>query len=106
MRKFIKSLIVMVFSGLLMIIGQPVSADESQETEPQKCVEYLKNCFTPEDYDYIDDFSVLSVNECWLACNRTYTKVGACDFDTCLEMCKVASGHSKIACPIPADPLE
>ena len=95
MKKFIKSVVVIVFSGLLMIIGQPVSADESQETEQQKCMEYLKKCFTPEDYEYIDDFSALSVNECWLACKRTYEKGYGCDFDTCLEMCKVASGHSK-----------
>ncbi len=106
MRKFIKSLIVMVFSGLLTIIGHPVSAGESQETDRQKCVEYLKKCFSPEDYEYLYDFSTLSTNECFVACKSTYTKDDGCDFDMCFEMCKVASGHSKNACPIPADPLE
>ncbi len=76
------------------------------ETEQQKCLEYLKKCFSSEDYEYIGDFSILSINECWVACKSTYDNDFSCDFDTCLEMCKVASGHSKNACPIPADPLE
>jgi len=106
MKKFIKSLIVIMFSGLLIIIGHSISADPSPETEQQKCLEYLKKCFSSEDYEYIGDFSILSINECWVACKSTYDNDFSCDFDTCLEMCKVASGNSKNACPIPADPLE
>jgi hypothetical protein len=106
MKKCIKFSIVTVFAGMLIVIGHSVSADQSQETEQQKCVEYLKKCFSSEDYEYIDDFSTLSTNECWVACKNTYTKVDGCDFDMCFEMCKVASGHSKKACPIPAEPLE
>ena len=106
MKKFIKPLIFIVFSGLLFIIGHPVFADQSQETEQQKCVEYLKKCFSPKDYEYIDDFLTLSTSECFVACKSTYAKVDACDFDMCFEMCKVASGHSKKACPIPADAPE
>jgi hypothetical protein len=106
MKKFIKPLIFIVFSGLLIIVEHPVLADQSQETEQQKCVEYLKKCFSPEDYEYIDDFSTLSTSECFVACKSTYNQVDACDFDLCFEMCKVASGHSKEACPIPADPPE
>jgi hypothetical protein len=41
MKKFIKPLIFIVFSGLLSIVGQPVFADQSQEMEQQKCVEYF-----------------------------------------------------------------
>ena len=106
MKKFIKSFIVIVFAGLAIIIGHPVSADQSQETEQQKCVESLKKCFSPDDYEYLYDFSTLSTNECFVACKSTYDKVDSCDFDICFEMCKVASGNSKKACPIPADPLE
>ena len=106
MKKFIRSFIVIVFTGLLINIGHPVSADQGQETEQQKCVEYLKKCFSPEDYEYIGDFSILSINECWVACKSTYDNVFSCDFDTCLEMCKIASGHSKKACPIPTEPIE
>jgi hypothetical protein len=106
MKKFSKSLIVTVFAGLLIIIGHPVFADQSQETEQQKCVKYLKKCFSPENYEYLYDFSTLSKNDCWLACKRTETKVDGCDFDMCFEMCKVASGYSKEACPIPTEPIE
>ena len=106
MKKFIKSSILMVFAGLLITIAHPLLADQSPETDQQKCVEYLKKCFSPEDYEYIGDISVLSINECWVACKSTYDNDFSCDFDTCLEMCKVASGHSKNACPIPTDPLD
>ena len=106
MKKFFKSLLVVVFTGLLIIIGHQVPADQIQETEQQKCVEYLKKCFSQEDEEYIYDFSTLSTNECFVACKSTYDKVDSCDFDICFEMCKVASGNSKKACPIPADPLE
>jgi hypothetical protein len=106
MRKFIKSFIVIVFTGLLIIIGHPISANQSSETEQQKCAEYLKKCFSPEEYEYFGDVSALTTNECFIFCESTYDKDYDCGFDKCFEICKVASGNSKNACPIPADALE
>jgi hypothetical protein len=105
-KQYVKALIVIGFAGLLIIIGHPVLAEQSQEAEQQKCVAYLEKCFSPEDYEYIDDFSTLTTGECFAVCKSTYDKDYDCGFEKCFEICKVASGNSKNACPIPADALE
>ena len=92
--------------GLLGNIGHPISANQSAETEQQKCVEYLKKCFSSEEYEYFGDVSTLTTNECFISCKSTFNKDYDCGFDKCFEICEVASGNSKKACPIPADTLE
>jgi hypothetical protein len=96
----------MISTALLLISGQPVSANPDMDMEQKKCVVYLKKCFTPEDYEYIGDFSTVSTAECFTFCKSTYTMADACDFDLCFEMCKVASGNLDKACPIPTYPAE
>jgi len=96
----------MISAALLLISGQLILADPDADLEQKKCVAYLKKCFTPEDYEYIGDFSILTQAECFVACKSTYAMADACDFDLCFEMCKVASGNSEKACPIPIDTSE
>jgi len=105
-KKFVKSLIVIGLAGLIIIFEDPISANQNEVTEQQKCVVYLKKCFSQEDYDYLYDFSTLTTGECFASCKSTYDEDDNCGFDMCFEMCKVAAGISDEACPIPTDPPE